>query len=152
MNKKIKTALDKIFHDSAISELRMLNKGTSHENLTYNDILYLSIIEAHSGEYTASKIADMLFVSRPAVTQKINELEKNGYIYKIQSKTDKRVFKLFINKEGKSKMHYEITDKIDENIAEKMSSQYSTEQIDLFCEMTNNICDIMLKASDRGAK
>ncbi len=78
MNNKIKLALDKIFHDSAIAELRLLHNGTSDPNLTYNDILYLNIIEAHSGEYTASNIADMLYVSRPAVTQKSNELEKMG--------------------------------------------------------------------------
>lgn len=150
MNTKIKKALDKIFHDSAIAELRLLNNGTSDENLTYNDILYLSIIEAHSGEYTASNIADMLYVSRPAVTQKINELEKNGYIYKVQSKTDKRVYKLFTDRDGKAKKYYEVTDKTNQDITAKLSDEYSGEQIALFCEMTDKICEIILQETKKG--
>ncbi len=150
MNTKIKNALDKIFHDSAIAELRLLHNGTGDKSLTYNDILYLSIIEAHSGEYTASNIADMLYVSRPAVTQKINELEKNGYIYKVQSKTDKRVYKLFTNRDGKAKKYYEVTDKTNQDITAKLSSEYSDEQIALFCEMTDKICEIVLQETKKG--
>ncbi len=149
MNNKIKVALDKIFHDSAVAELRLLNNGTSDSNLTYNDILYLSIIEAHSGEYTASNIADMLYVSRPAVTQKINELEKRGYIYKVQSQTDKRIYKLFTDREGKSKNYYDITDKTNADITEKLSAEYSDEKIALFCEMTDKICEIILQETKK---
>ena len=150
MNTKIQLAMDKLLHDNAIAELRLLNHGLYDSNLTYNDILYLSIIEAHSGEYTASNIADMLHVSRPAVTQKINELEKNGYLYKVQSQTDKRVFKLFIDKEGKSRKYYEIADKTVMDIVAKLSLNYSIEQLDLFCEITNIIGDLLLAEMPRG--
>lgn len=152
MKNKIKFAIDRIFHDCAIADLRLLNSGISDVNLTYNDILYLSIIEGHSGEYTASNIADMLFVSRPAVTQKINELERRGYIYKIQSETDKRVYKLFTNKGGNSKEYYNIVDKTNDDIVEKLSGEYSSEQINLFCEMTDKICEIILSETKRGKK
>ncbi len=149
MNTKIKCAIDKIFHDNAIAELRLLHNGTGDSSLTYNDILYLSMIEAHSGEYTASNIADMLYVSRPAVTQKINELEKKGYISKVQSETDKRVYKLFTNREGKSKKYYEVTDKTNQDIIEKLSCDYSNEQIGLFCEITEKIGEIILQETKK---
>ncbi|MFI3214656.1 MAG: MarR family transcriptional regulator [Eubacteriales bacterium] len=149
MNNKVKLALDKTFHDSAVAELRLLNNGTSDKSLTYNDILYLNIIEAHSGEYTASNIADMLYVSRPSVTLKINELEKKGYIYKVQSTTDKRVYKLFTNREGKSKKYYEITDKTNDDIVNRLSKEYSNEQIALFCEITDKICEIILQETKK---
>ncbi len=150
MSNKIKLAIDKIFHDSAIAELRLMNNGTSNKNFTYNDILYLNIIEAHSGEYTASNIADMLYVSRPAVTQKINELEEKGYIYKVQSETDKRVYKLFINKDGVAKNYYNIIDNIDKDIENKLSKQYTNQEISMFCEMTDTICKILLQQTTRG--
>ncbi|MFI3212343.1 MAG: MarR family transcriptional regulator [Eubacteriales bacterium] len=150
MNNKVKLALDKIFHDSAIAELRLLHNGIGNKSLTYNDILYLNIIEAHSGEYTASNIADMLYVSRPSVTQKINELEKKGYIYKVQSNTDKRVYKLFTNRDGKSKQYYEVTDKTNDDIVNKLSKEYSDEQIALFCKMTDKICEIILQETKKG--
>ncbi len=152
MKHPIKSAIDRIFHDSAIAELRLLNKGVSNAALTYNDILYLSIIEAHSGEYTASNLADMLFVSRPAVTQKVNELERKGYIYKEQSPTDKRVYKLFTNKEGVSKGYYGVVDQTDNDIATALSARYSEEQISLFCRMTDTICNIILDETKRGDK
>lgn len=147
MNNQIKLALNKIFHDCAIAELRLLHNGTSNLELTYNDILYLNIIEAHSGQYTASNLADMLYVSRPAVTQKINELEKNGYIYKVQCQKDKRIFKLFTNKDGKSKKYYEVTDKTNADIISKLSKNYTDEQISLYCEMSDVICDMLLNES-----
>lgn len=150
MLNKVKQAVNRIFHDSAIAELRLLNKGISDANLTYNDILYLSIIEEHSGEYTASNLADMLFVSRPAVTQKVGELERRGYIYKEQSERDKRVYKLFVDKGGVSKGYYDIVDKTNEDIERKLSAEYSKEQIELFCEMTEKICDIILSETKRG--
>ncbi|MFI3284351.1 MAG: MarR family transcriptional regulator [Erysipelotrichaceae bacterium] len=149
MINNVKLALDKIFHDSAVAELRLLNNGIGDKTLTYNDILYLNIIEAHSGEYTASNIADMLYVSRPSVTQKINELEKKGYIYKVQSNTDKRVYKLFTNKDDQSKRYYEVTDKTNDDILNKLSKEYSDTQIDLFCEMTEKICEIILQETKK---
>ncbi len=144
MRHNIKQALDKLFHDSAIAELRLLHNGTSDASLTYNDILYLSIIEAHDGEYTASNIADMLHVSRPAVTQKINELAKGGYINRVQSAGDKRVYQLFTNRASKSKAYYETVDKTDAAISAKLAQKYSAEQIALFCEMTDAIGQILL--------
>lgn len=150
MIRKIKMALNKFLHDNAIAELRMQNNKETAIDLTYNDILYLSIIEANSGEYTASNIADMLFVSRPAVTQKINELERQGYIYKVQSKTDRRVYKLFIQKEGTNKKYYEIQDRIDKNINEKLCADYSEKEIDTFLEMLAKVGDVILSETKRG--
>lgn len=152
MKHPIKSAIDRIFHDSAIAELRLLNKGICNPTLTYNDILYLNIIEAHSGEYTASNLADMLFVSRPAVTQKVNELERKGYIYKEQSQSDKRVYKLFTDKAGTSKGYYDVVDQTDANITAALSARYTPEDIALFCSMTETICDIILDETKRGSK
>lgn len=148
MKNKIILSMNKLFHDYAIAELRLQNNKETKTDLTYNDILYLSIISAHSGEYTASNIADMLYVSRPAVTQKINELEKRGFIYKVQSQVDKRVYKLFINKEQNK--YYEKIEETDLQIAIKISSEYSEEQISMFCEMTDKICEIVLNETKRG--
>lgn len=150
MKNKIKNVINRLFHDGAIAELRLLNNGMVNCDLTYNDILYLSIIDAHSGEYTASNIADMLYVSRPAVTQKINDLEEKGYIYKVQSETDKRVYKLHIDKNGASREYYKITDKTNNDIIEKISKDFTEEQITLFCEMTEKVCKIMLEESNGG--
>ena len=73
-------AITKFFHDMGILELRIHNEHPAYAKLSYNSSLYLDIISAHQGEYTPSKLADMLHITRPSVTQKINVLEKAGYV------------------------------------------------------------------------
>lgn len=152
MKKKITQGIEKILHDSAVAELRLINNGTINKNLTYNDVLYLSIIDAYSGKYTASNIADMLFVSRPAVTQKIGELEKAGYIYKEQSASDKRVYFLHSNREGSAKEYYTTTSRTNAKINEKFERKYSEEQIALYHEMTDDICEMLLDETKENTK
>lgn len=148
MKDKIKLALKNYYHDMAISDLRLQNQDNSGEKLTYNDILYLNIIQAHSGEYTASKIADLLFVSRPAVTQKINELEKKGLVYKKQGLTDKRVYKLFIGKDGFANTYNNIIEDSDDLTANLLYEKYTEKEIALFCEMLEEMRVVFSEAYD----
>ncbi|WP_317856286.1 MarR family transcriptional regulator [Chakrabartyella piscis] len=150
MNRKLENTIKKFFHDMTIAELRLQNTNTTTFDLTYNDILYLHLIEAHSGEYTASKIADMLYVSRPAVTQKINELEKRGYILKKQSKEDKRIYYLYINPESFTNSYYKTLEKTDNEIIQKLSSIHSEKDVHLFCTMMDEISTILLNETQRG--
>lgn len=150
MAQNIKLAVDRIFHDSAIAELRLQHNGTGDTSLTYNDILYHNIIGAHNGEYSASNLADMLFVSRPAVTQKINELERRGYLYRVQSAQDRRIYKLFIRRDGIAKDYYDVVEQTDADIEAQLAQQYSQDQIRLFCEMTEKIGRIILNETKGG--
>ncbi len=152
MQNKLRLTLNKTLHDMAILDLRLQNGNEVLCDLTYNDIMYLDIISAHPGKYTSSNIADMLFVSRPAVTQKINELERKGYIYKKQNKTDKRAYFLFINTDGEHKDYYDYIDKIDELVFEKLKKEYSKEEIDVFFEISNKISDLMSAQGKAGEK
>ncbi len=57
--------------------------------LPYSDVLQLFIIN-HKQNMTISELADRLNLSRPATTQKINELANKGLVIKTQSTKDKR--------------------------------------------------------------
>ena len=145
MSSKILKALDKFYHDVTIADLRLRNSAAPEKHkLSYNDELYLSIIEGHSGEYTASNIAKMLCISKPSVTQKINELEQKGYISKIQSETDKRIFYLHSNGSEILTKYNESGKKVDDTISSQLNSKYSEEQISTFCEMIAEIGEIYL--------
>ncbi len=150
MTTMIKKTLDKLFHDFAIADLRLQNADTTLLNMTFNDLLYLDMIESHPGFYTASKIADVLYVSRPAVTQKIKDLEKKGYVYKVQSESDKRIHYLFPNLNNYSDLYKETMRKREENIALKLQEKYTKEQVELFCEMTNEISEMILTEKIKG--
>ncbi len=139
MSKKVIKSMDKLWHDLSISELQQANKGKSECDLSYHDTLYLNIIEAHPNGYTSSQIADLLKVSRPAVTQKINELIKRGYIIRTQSATDKRVFYLKTNPE---KDYFNHNDRADEiKVVEALTDKFGNKDIDKFCEMIEFFSD-----------
>lgn len=145
MEKKITVAIDKLYHDMAVADLRLQNMDNTGAKLTYNSMLYLDIIYAHQGEYTASKIADMLHVARPSVTQKINELEKMGYITKKQSKVDKRVYYLYVDECNLPKEYTEMDIKVENEILKRFSERYSQEEINKFYDMLSIIGDVYLE-------
>ncbi|MCK5848156.1 MAG: MarR family transcriptional regulator [Caldisericia bacterium] len=145
MKTKFAKAMKKLFHDFAIVELRLQNRDYSNLKLTYNSILYLDIIEAHPGEYTASDIADLLQVARPSVTQKINKLEKMGYITKKQSSLDKRFYYIYFNEESRSPEIIEEFDRADSAVVEKLSKEYTQEEIEKFYEMLSLVGDSYLE-------
>lgn len=144
---RIRKVLTKLSHDLAIADLRLQNTLAKKIKLTYNDILYLNIIEARSGEYTASQLADMLHVSRPYVTQKINELEQRGCISKQQDPNDKRVHYLFIEESGLPAGYSSDFDIIGNTILAELSQSYSPQQIADFLDMISCAGDIILDTS-----
>ena len=145
MEKKITVAIDKLYHDMAVADLRLQNIDNTGAKLTYNSMLYLDIIYAHQGEYTASKIADILHVARPSVTQKINELEKMGYVTKKQSKVDKRVYYLYVDECNLPKEYTEMDIKVENEILKIFSEKYSQEEINKFYDMLSIIGDVYLE-------
>lgn len=87
---ELRRALDSFYYSTALCDLRLMNRQFIDENITYNSLLYLELIYAMDGRLTASKIAEMLCVSKPAVTLKINELIRQGWWIKTPDPKDRR--------------------------------------------------------------
>ena len=136
--------ITKFFHDMGILELRIRNEHPAYAKLSYNSSLYLDIISAHQGEYTPSKLADMLHIARPSVTQKINVLEKAGYVTRKQNPADKREYFLYFNSEVLEADTQSIYTKLNKQISESMEQRYSKEEIEKFSEMLSYIGEICL--------
>ena len=126
----------------SILELQIFNNRT-FDKYSYHDNLYVDLIRNHQNEYTSTQIADLLKVSRPAVTQKINDLIKKGLLKRTQSKTDKRVYYLSLSDEKLQEDNYffDKNTEIEEIIIEK----YGYEKIDIFCEMLEFISEEFLQ-------
>lgn len=135
-------AITKFFHDMGIMELRLRNQNPEYAKLSYNSSLYLDIIMAHQGEYTPSQLADMLHVARPSVTQKLNQLEKDGYIIKKQSKTDKREYYLYFNVDCYTEATCSAYQHLQSHMEQKIKERYTKEEIDKFSEILSFIGDI----------
>lgn len=137
-------AITKFFHDMGILEPRIRNEHPAYAKLSYNSSLYLDIISAHQGEYTPSKLADMLHIARPSVTQKINVLEKAGYVTRKQNPADKREYFLYFNADSFDADTQSIYTKLNKQISESMEQRYSKEEIEKFSEMLSYIGEICL--------
>ncbi len=141
MDGKLIKALNKITHDTALYELKRLYSHDKKSELSYHDTLYLNIIESHPNKYTSSQIADLLNITRPSVTEKINQLCKKGYILRTQSETDKRVFYLSIN--PNSPKDYEIVASYENEVERSILEKFGHEKVDVFCEMVEYLSDIL---------
>ncbi len=110
--------------------------------LSYHLHLYLEIISV-TENCTVSYIAKKTNVAKSAVTVKVNELVRLGYVEREVNPNDKRMFYL------------RATDKRDElqkkldiaylNAIQNIEEKYSKEECALFCAMLDMFSDILEK-------
>lgn len=146
----LRKALDTFYYSSALCDLKLMNKKFVDENITYNSLLYLELIYTMNGKCTASKIAEMLNVSKPAVTLKINELIKQGLVTKTNDSDDKRKNYLFVNEEAAQQ--YKIFRRQDNEVIKRITDKYSDKDVQNFCEMLNIMSEINFEEINGGEK
>ena len=137
---ELKKELNRFYYSTALCDLRLMNQSFEDETITYNSLLYLELIFTMNGKCTVSKIAELLYISKPAVTLKINELVKKGWVVKTLNLEDRRQNFLSINEEMMPA--YKIYRRQDDLAVKKISRKYSTEDIEKFCDMLHMISDI----------
>ena len=92
------------------------------------------------GECTVSRIADLLNISRPGVTLKVNELIKQGLVTKTPDPDDRRKNYLTVNEEAVPQ--YKIYRYQDNEAVRRITEKYSGEEIRMFCDMLDMISEI----------
>lgn len=133
----IENAINQFYYDLTISELKNMSNTHLYSKITYNSLLYLDII-AYTENCTASMIADMLNISKSAVTIKLNELLEQGLILKTPSKEDKRISYITVIESAKEQ--YKIYDYQINSAIIELKKVYPKEDIEKFCEMLKIIC------------
>ena len=136
----LKKALDSFYYSTALCNLRLMNEKFVDENITYNSLLYLELIFTMNGECTVSRIADLLNISRPGVTLKVNELIKQGLVTKTPDPNDRRKNYLTVNEDAAPQ--YKIYRYQDNEAVRRITDKYSVEEISRFCDMLDMISDI----------
>ncbi|WP_159441939.1 MarR family winged helix-turn-helix transcriptional regulator [Clostridium sp. Marseille-P2415] len=137
---ELRKALDSFYYSTALCDLRLMNQQFVDKNITYNSLLYLELIFSMNGKCTASKIAELLYISKPAVTLKINELIKQGLVTKTVDSNDHRQNLLSVNENAIPK--YKVYRQQDDLAIRKITDRYSGQDIQKFCEMLNILSDI----------
>ncbi len=110
------------------------------KTLPYSDIVQLFIL-GHKEKTTVSELANKLNLSRPATTQKVNELEKKGYIIKTQSKEDKRVTYLSLSE----KLIESSKDAKASTLMDAVDKEFSDEKKAVFSEILEFMADYLLE-------
>ena len=86
--------------DASVKKLNMtLGDGTGISKLTINQYHYIDAIY-ELGSPSISAIADKLSITKASVTAGINKLVTQGYVLKIQSNDDRRVFNVHLTSAG----------------------------------------------------
>lgn len=91
-------SINELYYELVLENLRAMNRTKLYNNLTYNSLLYLEVIQ-YNENCTPSFLAESLNVARSAVTIKVNELVAKGLVIKTPSTTDKRVYHLKVSSE-----------------------------------------------------
>lgn len=128
--------INHFYYRMSLYELQAMNGTDLYNGLSYNSLLYINVIDQME-DCTASKIADALNITKPAVTLKINELVKQGVILKKQSDADKRVYYLTLSPQMEHIIN--IYDEIFEIVEARLKKKYTEEEIELFTEILHTI-------------
>ena len=137
---ELQKALDTFYYSTALCDLRLMNRQFVDETITYNSLLYLELIYTMGGKAIASQIADMLHISRPGVTSKINELIRQGLVKKTPDPDDKR--KNYLSVDEDAMPRYKVYRRQDNEAIRRITDNYTPEDIHKFCEMMNIISEI----------
>lgn len=139
---EIRATLNRFYFELTVSELRKMNNRRDGIMLTQNSMMYLGII-AFRQNCTVSELAELLNISRSAVTLKVNELMKQGMISKTQSTSDKRVFFLKVD-EKVARIIADHTQWMYKTV-EQIEAEFRPEQIDSFCQILNAFSNAFAK-------
>ena len=137
---ELRKSLDKFYYSTALCDLRLMNRQFVDENITYNSLLYIELIYTMNGTCTASKLADLLNVSKPGVTLKVNELLRQGLITKTPDPEDKRKNYLSVNDDAVPQ--YKVFRRQDSEAIMRITERFTPEEIGKFCEMLDIISEI----------
>ena len=143
---KLKKSLDAVYYSTALCDLQLMNRQFAEENITYNSLLYLDIIFSMKEKCTASRLAELLHVSKPAVTLKLNELIRQGLVIKVPDPDDHRQKLLTVNEDAMPK--YKVYRRQDNEAIERIKDKFSEEEIQKFCEMLDIISTINFQEID----
>ena len=100
----------------------------------------IELIYTMNGTCTASKLAELLHVSKPGVTLKLNELMRQGLITKTPDSHDKRKNYLSVNDEAIPQ--YKVFRRQDNEAIQRITERFTPEEIGKFCEMLDIISEI----------
>ena len=116
-------------------EEQVLNADEMSE-LTVRQIYYLDMIKEFK-DPMVSELAQKLGVTKPTVTYTLNYLIEKGFVEKIRSDVDRRVYHLHLTEQGKRIT--ELHDEAHEEFVSILTNKLNSREIDQFINIVTKI-------------
>ncbi len=133
----IRSSFDRVYRALTVME-QCVDERQGTVDLSYKEMLYLYLIDL-TEDCTVSKLADMINVSLPAVTKRINSLEERGLVMRTRNEVDGRVKTVTLSDRGEA-----LSKRMDDMfypILDRFAQRFSEEDIDKFCMMLDMLSD-----------
>lgn len=107
-------------------------------NLTMNQFLCLNALDEVENP-TVSELAKTMGLAKPTVTNTVNSLVAEGYVDKIQSSEDRRVFFLKVTRKGRKIIS--AHDQIHRSLARELTKPLSREEVSQLISLLGKVVD-----------
>jgi DNA-binding MarR family transcriptional regulator len=124
------------YYRSSLNELRWMHREDFSFGLSYHSLLCLNII-ASTPDCTVSRLAELLGITTPGITEKVNGLVRKGLVEKVQSEEDRRVFRLRLRPDVREM--YKKWDRFSEMLETRLLKKYSEDEIALFSKILQDV-------------
>jgi len=127
----IKTSLNRCYRNMTVCDLRLMNEDAG-EKLSHHSVMFLELISCHES-CTVSSLSELLHISKPAVTKKVNELIRRGLVVKTQSEEDRRVFYLRVSDPVEA-----VNARYDRpflRAVRALEAEFTQEELETFCQI-----------------
>ncbi len=125
----LNSMLVEVYHNILRVEEEFL-KNNNRINLSIREMHLIECVGMNKEEgKTVSEIADYLKVARPSVTVAVNKLEKKGYLEKQGCRTDGRIVRVRLSREGRKVDAYHR--QYHMNMVREIEKEFSKEEQEL---------------------
>ena len=128
-----------------IAAMELRTGSRRDDGLSYRDLTFVNLIISMEG-CTVIKLADIMGISKPAVTMRVNRLMELGLVAKERSAEDERVNILTPTPEARAR-YGEIDRRVDSALS-KLDGEYTPEDVERMSEMMDRLAEL-LGESDR---
>ncbi len=114
-----------------------VTRQSEFANLTVTQIHYLDSIRHFESPPTISQLAEHLKVTKPTATNSIDRLENDGYIRKVPSAEDRRVWYVHLTSKGLKISDFH--DKVHQGYAENFENSLNKKELDQLVVLLNKV-------------
>lgn len=122
-----------------INAMEFQTNSQKSGDLSYRDLMYINLI-MFMDDCTVTKLAEVMNISKPAVTMRVNRLIEQGLVIKQKSREDERVNILMLSPATYTR--FGENDKRINHALLKICEEYPPEDVKLFANMMDRLAEL----------